>query len=182
MGDSKRFRELTEVLRLVAHPIQHPLAGELCELLRRVALRRLGNYDVDAEDILHDLIVAKLHRLVHAASVAYAAQALRNEACSRLRRRRRTVSLADEPEGDEDDRHRPKVVADAHKPVDEKLADLEEALRLLGRLAPKDAHFLERVLAGEAREELAAELGVKRSAIDKRYSRILESLRSEPVR
>jgi DNA-directed RNA polymerase specialized sigma24 family protein len=121
---------------------------------------------------------------VSADTLAYAIRALDNCLRTSERRARRCDSTDDEADKGAGDPPRPraKMLADSHTPADDRLAEHQEVRGLLGSLAAEDAQLLERVVAGESREDLAAELGLKRCAIDKRYSRLRAALRAEAVR
>lgn len=174
MTDDKRYRQICDVLRHVANPAGHPLAREACEILLRTAKRLLARYDVEAEDILHDLVIVKFRELVQADGLGLAGRALANRAKDAYRRARR-------------EEQRDRAAADAaslwpaRANLEDEAANREILAKLLGRLSEPNADLAYRLLVDEPREDIARALGCTRDTLDRRVSRLLAAMRAELV-
>lgn len=172
MGEQERYQIICQALRKTATPAAHPHAAELCRILLRAAKKRLRRFDVEAEDLLHDLIVAKLPELLRADGLGYAVQTLKHRAIDERRRAARRLAR------DEKIRH----LAARQPPApsaEEQLARAERLHLAVLRLRPADKHLTQAILADEPRDELARTLGCTRNTLDRRISRLFVALRAQ---
>lgn len=182
MATRGEWDEIVAKLRNAASPDRDPAFAQFYRLALEDANLVLRSFDRippdQREDLVHDILVLKLPRLLAADNPrAYFVTAVANRAKDWLRNLKASGVVYRIGKGD-DDEVTPPFPEQNHPPRAEAVLELRDTLEHLGDLSPRDVQVFEAVVFfNEKRKTIAAICGMTRENVDQIVSRVRRRLR-----